>query len=125
MYALRGVALWSAVVLAAMVLIVFGLERSLLWTSTPQLRQEARLGHLFVLSGSALLLAAALWSYLRRRLLLGFLLVAAPAVLLGGLVLAAPYSLYAHIAALFALPAAIVGVLQNVKSMQLDKTTGA
>lgn len=110
-----GVFLWSALVLTAMVLIVLGLERSLLWVSTPQLRQQALTGHLLIYAGSALLIAAALWSYLRRHLLLSSVLVATPAVLLGGLVLAAPYSLFPHIAALFALPAAVLGLVLGIR----------
>lgn len=110
-----GVVLWSALVLAAMALIVLGLERSLLWVSTPQLRQQARIGHLLIYAGSAVLIAAALWSYLRRQLLLSSMLVAAPAFLLAGLVLATPYSLFPHIAALFALPATVLGLILGIR----------
>ncbi|MGQ1798924.1 hypothetical protein ACT4S5_17560 [Kocuria oceani] len=106
--------LWIALMVAALVLVVLGLERTLLWVSTPQLRQEARVGYLFIGIGSVLSMAAAVWSRRRRMPWWVSALVAAPAVLVGGTALAVPESLFPHIAAFLALPAALVGLIAGV-----------
>ncbi|WP_186815680.1 hypothetical protein, partial [Kocuria turfanensis] len=106
--------LWTALVIAALTLITLGLERTLLWVSTPQLRQEARLGHLFIGIGSVLFVAAAIWSHRLRMPWWVSAVVAAPAVLVGGSSWAAPDSLFPHLAALLALPVAVVGLIAGM-----------
>lgn len=105
---------WSLLVAATIVLMGIGLWRTLYWISTPEIRQAARIGELFIYAGSAASIAAAAWSHLRHHPVWVSTLVAAPGVLIGGSLLAMPDSLFPHIAALIALPAALGGLLGGV-----------
>lgn len=111
---------WGLLVAAMIVLMGIGLWRTLYWISTPEIRQEARIGELFIYAGSAASIAAAAWSHLRHQPMWVSILVAAPGALIGGSLLTMPDSLFPHIAALIALPAAFAGLLGGV----LDRLGG-
>jgi hypothetical protein len=108
-----GVILWSILVMASIVLMVIGLLRSFFigYTAIPEFVEDARVGSLYVLAGSAASLAAALWSFLRGHPHWVTAFVAAPAVLIGGVALVWPYSLLRHLVAFLALPGAIAGII--------------
>lgn len=108
-----GAILWSLLVVASIVLIAIGLLRSTFFgfTAIPEFVEDARVGSLHLLAGSAASLAAALWSFLRGHPHWVTVCVAAPAVLIGGVALVWPYSLLRHIVALAALPAAVAGII--------------
>ena len=105
---------WGLLVAAMIVLMGIGLWQTLYWVSTPEIRQEARIGELLIYAGSAASVLTAVWSYLRHQPVLVSILVAAPGVLIGGTLLAMPDSLFPHIVALIALPAAFAGLLGGV-----------
>ena len=107
-----GIIPWAFRAVTSIVLMAIGL-----WVSTffgylpvPGLEEDARVGSLYLLGGSAASLAAALWSFLRghppwspralRRLLS-----------CGGIALVAPYSLLRHLVAAVALPGAVAGMI--------------
>ncbi|WP_251045053.1 hypothetical protein [Arthrobacter sp. ISL-5] len=108
-----GVMLWSILVVSSIVLMVIGLLRSFFigYTAIPEFVEDARVGSLYLLAGSAASLAAALWSFLRGYPHWVTACVAAPAVLIGGVALVWPYSLLRHIVAVVALPGAIAGII--------------
>jgi len=108
-----GVLLWSLLVLASIVLMVSGLLRSMFFGFIPEpgLLEDARVGSLYLLGGSAASLAAAVWSFLRGHPHWVTASVAAPAILVGGIALLMPYSLARHLAAFVALPAALTGAI--------------
>lgn len=108
-----GAILWSILVVSSIVLMVIGLLRSFFigYTAIPEFVEDARVGSLYLLAGSAASLAAALWSFLRGHPHWVTACVAAPAVLIGGVALVWPYSLLRHLVAFLALPGAIAGII--------------
>jgi hypothetical protein len=108
-----GVILWSILAVASIVLMVIGLLRSMFfgYTAIPEFVEDARVGSLYLLAGSAASLAAAIWSFLRGHPYWVTACVAAPALLVGLIALAWPYSLLRHIVAAVALPGAIAGII--------------
>ncbi|ALV44518.1 hypothetical protein MB46_02285 [Arthrobacter alpinus] len=112
-----GVILWALLVILAIVLMSRGL-----WISTffgfapdPEFVEDARIGSVHLLGGSAASLGAALWSFRRGHPHWVTFLVAAPAVLIGGIALLMPYSLARHLAALVALPVAVAGIVGGLQ----------
>jgi hypothetical protein len=103
---------WALLVVASITLMSIGLLRALFFGFTPEpaLVEDARVGGLFILAGAVASLGAAVWSALRGdpRWVTAF--VAAPAVLVGGIALFAPYSLLRHFAAVAAFPLALAGL---------------
>ena len=108
-----GAILWALLVGASIVLMVIALLRSTFFgfTPVPEFVEDARVGSLYLLGGSATSLAAALWSFLRGHPPWVTACVAAPAVLVGGIALLMPYSLARHLAAFVALPGAAAGMI--------------
>jgi hypothetical protein len=100
-------------VFSSIVLMVIGLLRSTFfgYTAIPEFVEDARVGSLYLLAGSAASFAAAFWSFLRGHPHWVTACVAAPAILIGGVALVWPYSLLRHIVAGVALPGAIAGVI--------------
>ena len=107
-----GTVLWALLVVASITLMSIGLLRAMFFGFTPEpaLVEDARVGGLFILAGAVASLGAAVWSVLRGdpRWVTAF--VAAPAVLVGGIALFAPYSLLRHFAAVAAFPLALAGL---------------
>lgn len=107
-----GTVLWALLVVASIALMGMGLLRALFFGFTPEpaLVEDARVGGLFILAGAAASSVAALWSALRGDPRWATAFVAAPAVLVGGIALFAPYSLLRHFAAVAAFPLALAGL---------------
>ncbi|MFP3462956.1 hypothetical protein R5O87_19155 [Arthrobacter globiformis] len=108
-----GVLLWALLVVASIFMMVIGLWRSMFFGFIPEpgLVEDARVGSLYLLGGSAASLAAAAWSILRGHPLWVTVSVGAPAFVVGGISLLLPYSLVRHLVALVALPGAFAGVI--------------
>ena len=107
-----GTVLWALLVVASISLMSIGLLRacfSASHRSRPSV-EDARVGGLFIFAGAVSSLGAAVWSAFRGdpRWVTAF--VAAPAVLVGGIALFAPYSLLRHFAAVAAFPLALAGL---------------
>jgi hypothetical protein len=108
-----GAILWSILVVVSVVLMAIGL-----WTSffvggyrpLPAFENDARVGNLYILGGSAASLAAAVWSHLRGHPHWATAFVAAPAIVVGGIALLAPHSTLRQLGALATLPAALGGL---------------
>lgn len=112
-----GAILWAVLVLSSIVLMVTGLLRSTFfgYTAIPEFVEDARVGSLYLLAGSAASLAAALWSFLRRHPHWVTACAAAP-ILIGLVALVSPYSLLRHVVAVVALPGALAGIIGGLVS---------
>jgi lipoprotein signal peptidase len=109
-----GIIPWALLVVASIILMVIGLWRSMFilgYHPAPEFVEDARVGNLYLLGASTASIAAALWSYLRGHPHWVTALVAAPAVVVGGVALVWPYSLLRHLVALLALPGAMAGMI--------------
>lgn len=106
--------LWALLVVASVVLIATGLWRSMFilgYQPVPGLEEDARAGSLYILGGSAASIAVAAWSFLRGHPHWVTACVAAPAIVVGGVALIWPHSMFRHLVALFALPGGMVGMV--------------
>jgi hypothetical protein len=115
----------GAAVLASIVLMVIGLWRSMFilgYHPVPEFVEDARVGSLYLLGGSAASLAAALWSFLRGHPHWVTACVAAPAIVVGGVALIWPYSMLRHLVALLALPGAIAGIIGGLADRGYRRT---
>ena len=105
---------WAALVVVSIVLTGIALERTafFVYAPVPEFIERLRVGRLFMLAGSATSLAAAIWSQVRGNALWVTICVAAPAALVGmAMMIMTPPSLTPQIAGLFALPAALAGLI--------------
>ncbi|MEO5781238.1 hypothetical protein [Arthrobacter oryzae] len=111
-----GALLWGAVVLLAIVLIVMGLERTLVPGFVRDTESVARvgIGNRYLFAGTTVSAAAAVWSYFRDNRYWATAFVGAPAVVIGGAALLMPWSPAPHVAALFALPVAVAGLIDGL-----------
>ncbi|CAN7214085.1 hypothetical protein LJR078_000727 [Arthrobacter sp. LjRoot78] len=114
----RGRALpWAGLVGVSIILTGISLERTMLFAyePVPEFVERLRVGRLFMLAGSAASIAAAVWSQIRQYPLWVTLCVAAPVALVGlATMITTPPSLMPQIFGLFALPAALVGLIGGV-----------
>jgi hypothetical protein len=109
-----GVILWSILIVASVVLMATGLWRSFFiggYHPVPGLEEDARVGSLYLLAGSAASLAAAVWSFLRGHPHWVTACVAAPAIVVGGVALVLPVSNLRQLVSLLALPGAVAGMI--------------
>lgn len=109
-----GVFLRAVLVAASIFLMAVGLWRSMFilgYQPVPGLEEDARVGSLYILAGSAASLAGAAWSFLRGDPYWVTACVAAPVIVVGGVALMWPYSMLRHLVALLALPNAMAGII--------------
>lgn len=109
---------WAALAVVSIILTVIALERTafLNYAPEPAYIDRLRTGRLFMLAGSATSLAAAVWSQVRGNPLWVTVCVAAPAALVGlATMIMTPPSLTPQIAGLFAIPAALVGLVGGLR----------
>ena len=99
---------WSAFILVGLVLLGTGLDRTFL---TGGALESARVGKTLILVGSVALVGAAVWARLMHAPIWSCALVAAPAVLVGGLTLFFGGSLFPHLSALVTFPVALAGLV--------------
>ncbi|MGY3381196.1 putative membrane protein YfcA [Arthrobacter sp. TE12231] len=102
---------WSLLVLFAVAVTACGLAESFSLIVRSPTDAE---GHGLVFLGSTAFAAAAVWARLRRRPLWVSILTALPAVVVGGLSAENPDGLYAHLAGLFLVPAALSAMLADL-----------
>jgi hypothetical protein len=114
---------WAALVVVSIVLTGIALERTafFVYAPVPEFIERLRMGRLFMLAGSVTSLAAAIWSQIRGNPLWVTICVAAPAALVGmATMIMTPPSLTPQIAGLFALPAALAGLIGGLRSRNKD-----
>ncbi len=114
---------WAALVIVSIVVTGIALERTALfvYTPTPEFIERLRVGRLFMLAGSAASIAAAIWSQVRGNRLWVTICVASPAALVGlATMIMTPPSLAPQIAGLFALPAALAGLIGGLRPKTQD-----
>lgn len=108
--------IWAALVFASIVLMLIGLWRRIFfgYTAIPEFVEDLRVGNRFILAGSLASLGAVALALVQKYPWWVSVCVAAPAVLIGGVALMGPPNLAPHLAALFVLPAAFVGMLGGI-----------
>ena len=102
---------WSALILVGLVLLGTGLDRTFFFEPTGGALERDRVGKNLILVGSVALFAAAVWARSMHAPIWSCALVAAPAVLVGGLTLFFGGSLFPHLSALVAFPVALAGLV--------------
>jgi hypothetical protein len=108
---------WAGLVGVSIILTGISLERTMLFAyePVPEFVERLRMGRLLMLGGSAASIAAAVWSQIRQYPLWVTLCVAAPVALVGlATMITTPPSLMPQIFGLFALPAAVAGLIGGV-----------
>jgi hypothetical protein len=112
-----------------MILTGIGLARTLffIWAPEPAMLEDARVGTLYIDAGSALSLAAAVWSHLRGNTVWVGICVALPGMLVGWASLMDQHSLMRHLAAVVAFPLALGAVAEviRVRGRRQRGSTGA
>jgi hypothetical protein len=104
-------AAWAGTAAAGLILLCLGLGQKFYFGSVTNAFARDRLGNTLILAGAVLGLAAAGWSRFRGDSLWATVMVAVPAVVIGGLNLVVGDSLLPHIAALAAVPLGVAGVI--------------
>lgn len=109
---------WAAVVVVSIILTGIALERTafFVYEPFPEFVERLRVGRLFMLAASALSITAAVWSQVRGNPLWVTICVAAPAALVGmSVMIMTPPSLTPQVVGLFALPAALAGLIGGLR----------
>ena len=117
---------WATLVICSLVLTVIALERTAFFVYAPgsEFVDRLRTGRLCMLAGSAMSLAAAVWSQIRGNQLWVTICVAAPAELVGlATMIMTPPSPTPLIAGVFALPAALAGLLGGLRGRHRGQET--
>ena len=107
---------WAALVMASMAFMLMGLWRRIFfgYTPIPEFVEDLRVGNQFLLAGSGFSVAAAVQAWVQRYPRWVAACVAAPAVMIGGVALVTYPNLAPHLAAVFALPVAVAGLLGGI-----------
>lgn len=105
---------WSALIGVGLALIGIGLNQTWYFEPTGEALEDARVGRLLILSGSVALIAAAGWARWMHTPIWACILVAAPAILAGGLSLLFENSLFPQLSALVAFPVALAGLIGGI-----------
>lgn len=105
---------WAGAAAAGLILLCLGLGQKLYLGAVTDAFERDRLGNTFILAGAVLGLAAAGWSRYRGDPLWVTVMVAVPAVVIGGLNLVVGDSLPPHIAALAAVPLGVAGIIGGI-----------
>jgi len=102
---------WSALIVVGLAVMGIGLNQTWYFEPTGEALEDARVGNLLILAGSVALVAAAGWARWMHTPIWACALVAAPAILVGGLSLLFENSLFPQLSALVAFPVALAGVI--------------
>ncbi|WP_211878923.1 hypothetical protein [Pseudarthrobacter albicanus] len=114
-----GRVMWAAFTAFGLVLLVLGLAQKFYLGTVTDAFQRDRTGNTLILAGALVILASAAWSRLRTDPLRVTLAVAAPAIVVGCLNLVIGDSLLPHLGALFAVPAALAGIIGGLLRSRL------
>lgn len=102
---------WSALIVIGVALMYTGLDKTGYFEPTTEAILSDRVGKRQIYAASAALLVAAGWARMMRTPIWACILVASPAVLVGGLTLVFDNSLFPHLAALVTFPVAVAGLV--------------
>lgn len=105
---------WAITGAAGLVLVCLGLSQTFYIGTVTDAFERDRIGTTLILAGSVLGLAAAGWSLYRHDPRGVTIMVAAPAVVVGGLNFVAGGSLLPHLAAFAAVPLGLAGIIRGV-----------
>ncbi|TFD24238.1 hypothetical protein [Cryobacterium sp. TMS1-13-1] len=105
---------WSALIVVGIALMYTGLKKTGYFEPTGEALELDRVGKLQIYAASAALLVAACWARMLLTPIWACILVASPAVLVGGLTLIFDNSLFPHLAALVTFPVAVAGLISGL-----------
>ena len=113
----RGTIAWILLVLASMVLISYGIWHAgwHIWLPRSTEQEKVWIGNRYILAGSAVSLAAAVWSGARENRVWVTVCVGLPGVLVGWAMMDDPYDLKRHLAAVVTFPLALAGVAEVIR----------
>ncbi|TQJ36762.1 hypothetical protein [Arthrobacter sp. SLBN-122] len=108
---------WTLLVLASMVLIGYGIWHAGWHIWLPPVREQeiVWIGNRYILAGSVLSIAAAVWSGARENRVWVTICVGLPGVLVGWAMMDDPYDLKRHLAAVVSFPLALAGVAEVIR----------
>jgi hypothetical membrane protein len=108
---------WALLVLASMVLIGYGIWHAgwHIWLPAQAQQEQVWIGNRYILAGSALSIAAAVWSGARQNRVWVTICVGLPGVLVGWAMIDDPYDLKRHLAAVVSFPLALAGVAEVIR----------
>jgi len=112
-----GTTVWVLLVLASMVLIGYGIWHAgwYIWLPAPAEQEKVWVGNRYILAGSVLSIAAAVWSGARENRVWVSVCVGLPGVLVGWAMLNDPYDLKRYLAAVVSFPLALAGVAEVIR----------
>ena len=112
-----GTIAWILLVLASMVLIGYGIWHAgwHLGLPAPAEQEQVWIGNRYILAGSALSIAAAVWSGARENRVWVTVCIGLPGVLVGWAMMDSPYDLKRHLAAVVSFPLALAGVAEVIR----------
>jgi len=102
---------WFAVVVVGLALLGIGLDKTFWFEPTSEALAGDRVGNLLIMAGSVAIFAAAAWARWLHTPTWACVLVATPAVLIGGLTFFLGDSLLPHLSALVGLPVGVAGLI--------------
>jgi hypothetical protein len=113
----NGTIAWILLVLASMVLIGYGIWHAdwHIWLPAPAEQEKVWIGNRYILAGSALSIAAAVWSGARDHRIWVTICVGLPGVLVGLAMMVDPYDLKRHLAAVVSFPLALAAVAEVIR----------
>lgn len=108
---------WILLVLASLVLIGYGIWHAgwHIWLPAPAEQEQVWIGNRFILTGSALSIAAAVWSGARENRVWVTACVGLPGILVVWAMMDSPYDLKRHLAAMVSFPLALAGVAEVIR----------
>jgi hypothetical protein len=108
---------WILLVLASMVMIGYGIWHAgwHIWLPRSTEQENVWIGNRYILAGSALSIAAAVWSGAREDRVWVTVCVGLPGVLVGWAMMDDPYDLKRHLAAVVSFPLALAGVAEVIR----------
>lgn len=112
-----GTIAWILLVLASMILIGYGIWHAgwHIWLPAQAQQEQVWSGNRYILAGSALSIAAAVWSGARDNRVWVTVCVGLPGALVGWAVLDSPYDLKRFVAAVVSYPMALAGVAEVIR----------
>ena len=105
---------WFALVVVGLALLGIGPDKTFWFEPTSEALAGDRVGNLLILAGSVAILAAAAWARWLHTPTWVCVLVATPAVLIGGLTVLSGNSLLPHLSALVGLPVGLAGLISGL-----------
>ena len=105
---------WSAITVVGLVLLAKGVQRTGYFEPTGEALERARVGDLLIFAGSVTTFAAACWAWWMRTPIWVCVLVATPAVLIGGFTLLYGGSVFLELSLLVILPVGLGGLISGL-----------